>query len=312
MSTGKDLHVKLFELHQGSELIMHLGIGMTLFFPRPFSDVRAAVWDLWQKYLVLVGKEKLTWARLGGGNRSRAVNASTFRTIEAWLTGTKDYGKDCWISIHDGPMDCLGQYSFELEGLGDPGEDEEDVGCLDMRFPIDWLDSDSVHGPALIEQLVSLAAKVPFYCGMAGFVFHRSPYKYDATIGKMAALSKRFEGVEISASHREVYWAAKGLVSVNWITLLGDGLVAKLGGRNALSKKLPTDCEVIPLEHGVAVLSGDIPLLGDKNTGKEELRLWRNVYQVLKPLQFVDTIYEFDPFEFDGERTAEWLQRFDL
>lgn len=310
MNTVKKLHLKLFELSQGSRQIMHLGLGMTLFFPRPFGDVRAAMWDLWQKYLAFVGKEKLTWSRLGGGNRSRVVNASTFRTIEAWLTGTKDYGKDCWISIHDGPMDGLGQYGFELEGLGAPGEDEEDVGCLDMRFPVDWIES--VQGPVLAAQLISLATKVPFYCGTAGFVFHRASHEFDATVGKMAALSKRFEGVEVSASHRERYWAAKGLVSVNWITLLGDGLIAKLGARNALSKKLPVGCEVIPLDHGVAVRSGDLPLLGDKNSGQDELRLWRNVYQVLKPVQFVDTIYEFDPFDFDGKRTAEWLQRLDI
>lgn len=310
MNSSKDLSMKQFELHQGSKLIMHMGLGMTLFFPRPFSNVRDAMWDLWQKYLDLVGKEKLTWARLGGGNRSRVVNAATFRTIEAWMTGSKNYGKDCWISIHDGPMDCLGQYGFELEGLGDPGEGEEAVGCLDMFFPVEWLDS--VRGPVLAEQLVTLAEKVPFYCGMAGFVFHRSPHKYGSTIGKIAALSKRFEGVEISASHRESYWAAKGLVSINWITLLGDGLVAKLDGRSALSNRLPVGCEVSTLEHGIALRLGDVPLLGDKNTGKDELGLWRDVYQVLKPIQFVDTNYKFDPFEFDGDRTAEWLQRFNL
>lgn len=310
MNTSKDPRVKLFEVNQDSELIMHLGLGLTLFFPRPFSDVRAAIWDLWQKYLLLVGKENFTWARLGGGNRSRAVNASTFRTIEAWLTGTKDYGKNCWISIHDGPMDGLGQYGFKLEGLGCPGEDEVDVNCLDMRFPINWLDS--VPGPALAEQLVSLVEKVPFYSGVAGFVFHHSPHMYSDTIGKMAALSKRFEGVEVSATNREKYWASKGLVSVNWITLLGDGLVAKLGGHNALPKKLPIDCKVVNLEHGVAVRSGDAPLLGDKNAGKDELKLWRNVYHVLKPLQFVEIIRGFDPFKFNGERTKEWLQRLEL
>lgn len=310
MNTDKYLPKNLFELHQGEELIMQLGLGLTIFFPRPFCDVRDVMWDLWQKFIVMVGKEKLTWARLGGGNRSREVNASTFRTIESWLTGKKDYGKNCWISIHNGPMDCLGKYSFELEGLGNPGEDEEDVGYLDMRFPVELLDS--MNGPSLAEQLVSLVAKLPFYSGVGGFVFHRSPYKFDASIGKMAALSMRFEGVEISASHREAYWAARGLVSVNWITLLGDGLVSKLGGHNVLSKKLPVGCDVYSLDHGVAVRSGDLPLLGDKNTGKDELKLWRNVYQVLKPIQFVDSIYEFDPFEFDGERTAEWLQRFGL
>jgi hypothetical protein len=307
MKTAEKLPTKDFELYQGSELIMRLGLGMTLFVPRPFSTVREPMWGLWQDFLRLVGKEKLTWARLGGGNRSRAVTASTFRTIEAWLTGKKDYGKDCWISIHDGPMDCLGQYGFELEGLGEPVEDEEDVGFVDMGFPVEMLDT--LGGPALADRLIALAAQVPFYCGVAGYIFSRSSYKFDAVIRQMAGLSRRFEGVEITASDREQYWAGKGLVSVNWVTFIGDPYLAELGGIKGLTEKLPAGCVVTPLAHGVAVRAGDVPLLGDKNTGKDELELWRKVYKVLKPVQFVDPIYEFDPFVFDGDRTAEWLQR---
>jgi hypothetical protein len=307
MTTTK-LPLKDFELYQGKELIMRLGIGLTLFLPRPFANIRHTIWDVWQKYVALVGKERLTWARLGGGNRSRLVNPSTFRTIESWLTGTRDHGKHCWISIHDGLMDSLGQYSFVLEGFGEAGEDDEDVGSLEMYFPAEWLDS--IDGIALAERFESLAAKVPFYCGMAGFCFHRSPFKYEATIAQMAALSKRFLGVEVTASHKEQYWASKGLVSMNWMTFLGEALVAKLGGGKALIAKLPPGSVGKILDKGIAIRSGDVPLVGDKNKGRDELGLWRRVYKVLRPIQFVDSSYEFHPFLFDGEQTAEWLQRF--
>src|SRR4051794_29200871 len=100
---------KAFDLFEDDEQIMRLGLGMTLFFPRPFEAARTGVWELWQRYVAFVGKDKFTWARLGGGNRSRAVSTPVFRTIESWLTGQKDYGNTCWVSIHDGPMDCLGQ-----------------------------------------------------------------------------------------------------------------------------------------------------------------------------------------------------------
>jgi hypothetical protein len=307
MTSIKDLPLKLFEVREGNELIMRLGLGLTLFLPRPFEAAREGVWDLWRQFLDLAGKDRFQWARLGGGNRSRAVNPSVYRTIEAWLTGKKDYGKDCWISIHDGPMDCLGEYGFVLEGLGPGSEEDEDIGSLDLTFPVGLLDT--LGGPGLAGRVVALAAKVAFLSGTAGFIFQRSPYKYNATVGKMAALSQRFEGVEVTASQKEQYWAGKGLVSVNWITFVGDGYVTRLGGREALAAALPAACTATPLDHGVAIRAGDLPLLGDRNTGKDELRLWRQVYKVLRPAQFVDSIYEFDPFAFDGTRTAEWLQR---
>ena len=296
-----------FEVHEGSELIMRLGIGLTVFLPTPFEDVRQDIWQLWQKYVDMVGKDTFTWARLGGGNRSRNVNASVFKTIEAWLTGTKSYGKDCWISINDGPMDCLGRNSFELEGLRKSTGTNQKSGHLDIGFPLNLLQERG--GPALADALVSLVEDTRFLCGTAGFIFHRSPYKFNATIGKMAALSRRFEGVEVTASAREHYWAQKGLVTVNWITLLGSQLVDQSGGVEKLSKQLASGVRVISLEHGLAIQSGKEPLLGDRNSGKDELGLLRKTYRVLKPLQFVDPVYEFDPFEFDGERTAEWLQR---
>lgn len=297
-----------FVLHQGDEQILQLGVGLTIFLPRPFDEVRDAVFDMWTQYLNFVGKDKFTWARLGGGNRSRAANKAVFTTINDWLTGKKPYGKHCWISIHSGPKDELGDYGFELEGLGEANELSENVGFVDLSFPLSVVAAD----PQAFSELVnSLCQKVPFYCGTAGFVFQRSPFKFSATISKVAALSNRYQGIEIRASEREAYWAAKGLVSVNWITLLGQDLADQLGGKASITKKLPKGCTVTQLDHGISIRAGDQPLIGDKNSGNDELALWRQVYKVLKPAQFVDPVYEFDPFEFDGERTIDWLTRLD-
>lgn len=54
----------------GDERVMKLGIGLTLYFKRPFADVREGLGAFWLTYRHAVG-ERFTWARLGGGNRSR-------------------------------------------------------------------------------------------------------------------------------------------------------------------------------------------------------------------------------------------------
>lgn len=255
----------------------------------------------------MAGKNHFTWARLGGGNKSRVVNGSVYNTIEAWLTGKKSYGKNCWISIHDGEMDCMGNFGFDLFGYGEGNEEDEDVGYLDLTLPLTFLEGDA--GKKLASIFTDLVDEVNFLCGTAGFIFQRSPYKFNATIGSMISLGSRFEGVEITAGEKENYWAGKGLVSINWITFVGKENIARAGGLASFKKLIPATTKIIPLQHGVALQTGDSPLLGDRNRHKNELDDWRTLYRAIKPLQHVDTDYEFDPFKCDGQRTAKWLER---
>jgi hypothetical protein len=293
-----------FEMVQNDELIMRLGFGLTIFLPKPFNAIHPTLGELWRKYVATVGEKTFSWARLGGGNRSRKAAPAVFRTIEAWLSGEKDYGGDCWISIHDGPFDCIGQNSFKLEGLDRGGED---VGSLEIEFPFSVIES---KGPDdLFDLIANLVDGVPFLTGMAGYSFHHSPYKLRRVVGRMEELSRRFEGVEVIANERMCYWAGKGLTTVNWITLIGNGYVDRLGGRERLVKQLPAECVVRGLNHGLAIRAGDRPLLGDKNKGTDELELWRRVYRTVRSAQFVDPMYEFDRDEFNGQQTSTWLQR---
>ena len=128
----------------------------------------------------------------------------------------------------------------------------------------------------------------------------------------MQKLSKRFEGVEISANERLCYNATEGLTTVNWITLIGNEFLKKLGTVEVISLQLPSSCSITVQKHGIAIRTGDYPLLGDKNSGKDELADLKKVYSIVQPIQSVDPDYEFHPFEFDGERTAKWLRRFEI
>ena len=308
MSIVEKLPLEAFEFHQGDELIMHLGIGLTLYFPRPFKVVKSSILSLWKEYLSVVPPQTFTWARLGGGNRSRQASSAVFKTIDAWLSGTKDYGTTCWISLHDGSFDCLGEYSFILTGPEESKDEfDEEAGFVDIVFPVRLLDE--LGAEHLADIFLKLSAHVPFYCGVAGYVFHRSPYKFNATLERMGALAKRFEGVEISASERLCYLAPRGLTTVNWLTFIGMDHLSRLGRQATLNERLKALSKVINLPHGVAIKTGEMPLLGDRNTGCDELSDLRKVYHVLQPAQFVDPAYAFHDLRFDGDQTVEWLTR---
>ena len=308
MSSVENIPLDAFRVYQGKEEIMHLGVGMTLYFPRPFRAIGLNVLSLWRKYLAIVPEKTFTWARLGGGNRSRQAVPAVFKTIESWFSGAKYAGDICWVSLHDGCFDCLGEYSFMLTGYGDPKDEfDEEAGFLDIVFPVRVLDE--LGGPKLAEMFIDLASCLPFYCGVAGYVFHRSPYKFNATLESMKALAKRFEGVEIAASERLCYLAARGLTTINWLTFIGEDHLVNLGGRSVLTERLKSLSIVIDMPYGVAVKTGDDPILGDRNSGRDELMGLRKLYGILSPAQFFDSSYAFHDLRFDGDSTVEWLTR---
>lgn len=287
--------------------LMQLSLGMRLFFKGPFSDVRAGVGQLWRRYLDLVGKETLAWARLGGGNRSRKVDASVFKTIEAWLAGTKDYGDSCWISVHDGPMDRIARHSFMVTGRDRQLHWEKEASFVELNLPLDMpLTQDSA---ALARELMHLAEPTAFHDGVAGLAFHRSPYKFNATISRMGQLGMRYQGIEIAAAERLAYLAVHGLPTVNWITFLGSELLASIGGPQGLADQLSPESVIVPLPHGVAVQSGPDPVLGDRNEPDDGLSALRNTYLALRPLQFVNPRIPFSEGSFNSDQTLKWLTR---
>jgi hypothetical protein len=288
---------------------MRLGLGLSLFLPRPFEIAREGVHEIWKEYLTAIGATKLTWARLGGGNRSRKASDVVLKTIDSWLGGDKDFGEDCYISIHDGVMDELGTTGFYLEGYGAPDPDANDVGFLEIYLPLGLLDTRS--GDELARIFSGMVDATPFMCGVAGFVFHHTPYQYDAVTARMAALSARFRGVEVIQNSRMCYWPKRGVTSVNWLTFVADHYLEKIGGRDAVHKSLRRGFQVRDLASGVGIRAGDLPLIGDANAGNDGLDAWRAVYRLLKPVMFNSPTAFFDADVFDTQRTRVWLTRLD-
>jgi hypothetical protein len=307
MSSLDPERVEEFRLEEHGVRLMQLSFGMRLFFKGPFSDVREGVGELWRRYLNLVGKDTLTWARLGGGNRSRKVDTSVFKTIEAWLGGTKHYGDDCWISVHNGPMDGIESHSFRVTGRDRQLDWEQEASYVELNLPLDFpATADPV---ALARTLIHLAEPTAFHDGVAGFAFHRSPYEFNATVKRMGQLGMRYQGVEIAAAQRLAYLAVHGLPTVNWITFLGKELLQRVGGPEALAAMLPPTSAITSLPHGVAVQSGAQPVLGDRNESDDGLQALRKTYGVLRPLQFVDSEIPFSGLSFNSAQTQKWLTR---
>lgn len=308
MTQLSKLDIDAFNISQGSEPIMKLGLGLTLYFPRPFQNILPSLHAFWADYLSFVPPDTFTWARLGGGNRSRPATQSTFSTIDGWLSGRLDPGSTCWISLSDGELDCMGAYGFHMTAEGAiKSEYDEEAGYVDLAFPLSVIDQFGLT--AFADRLIQLASHLPFYAGVAGYSFQRSPYKLDALLEPIRTLSRRFAGVEITAAERFAYLAERGIPTVNWLTFVGQTHLKKVGGIAALATALEGKSEVRPLPAGTVVISGEGPTLGDVNSPTTDLEPLRTAYAALRGAQFVDERYAIDDLDFPGNETTAWLTR---
>jgi Protein of unknown function (DUF3396) len=117
---------------------------------------------------------------------------------------------------------------------------------------------------------------------------------------------KRFPGLSDGETFLFYEEVLQGIYGVNWLTLLGEQLTQRKGGKTAIAKTLGKDIKVHSLGKGVCIQAGDSPKLGDMKQG-DDLPLYRKVGQFLKDLRIP---VEFDLFPRHKDTDA-WLARFD-
>jgi len=105
--------------------------------------------------------------------------------------------------------------------------------------------------------------------------------------------------------------ADRGVVVVNWLTLLGGKLTTELGGAKNLAKTAPKGVSVLPLgPGGVLIRAGEAPQIGDANR-HELLPLYHAVGKLVSPRRAPDDALETISIEgMKGETKNDWLRRF--
>jgi hypothetical protein len=125
----------------------------------------------------------------------------------------------------------------------------------------------------------------------------------------MGVLARRYPAIDLSEVPLTLMALATGIKRMNWITLVGAETMAEKG----MSVAELTDLESYALPHGVAIVAGGRPLLGDVNR-QEDLGAYHRVGHVVARLRSTD----HGPFVCDqqgdpqDDRTDEWLGYFDV
>jgi hypothetical protein len=185
------------------------------------------------------------------------------------------------------------------------------MGFLSVAFPFSFLEQ---QPPGWYFQWIRSACERlrPLH-GYAGFGLATSIDAAEASgaLKLMYPYAARFPGLEIDDPVKLLFYLENGIKGVNWLTIVDDSLLERIGGRDEVRESFSDLITVHEYGGGLIVQAGPVPQLGDLETGFVPQR-YREAYRVLKPLQaehptkLIETPKGVDPLEFKDR----WMKRF--
>lgn len=285
--------------------------GFTVFVRGPLRAHADALEDLWTRVQAGLLRKRFTEYRPGGEPTWRqlpdATNvkgfAATFGMMEPllghWGVELRDAPK--------GPDAPSGHTVLQVTDLA-PVRGMERLSHLRVLFG-------SETPVATMTALGEWASThLPVWWGSAGFVFHHTQGTMFTAHKHMAALAKRYWGVQIQDMTALQWDGLRGMPGINWLTLVGNEFAA--------AKEISLDTLVAQADelkshrvflrrgtHAIVIAAGSKPLQGDINVG-EEMGRYVRVDELLRPLLLTDHTPLWGPFAKPRVLSA-WLRRFE-
>ena len=155
---------------------------------------------------------------------------------------------------------------------------------------------------------------LPLWWGSAGFVFDHTQGTMITAHEQMAALAKRYWGVQMLDMTALQWDGRRGMPGMNWLTLIGNEFAA---AKEASLDALVGDASELKSEgifqrrgtHAIAIAAGSKPLQGDINIG-EDMYAYVRVHQLLRPFLLIEHTPLHGPFA-KAEVLNAWLRRFE-
>jgi hypothetical protein len=239
--------------------------------------------------------------------RMQAVDRNALEMVPSWFSGRRGVptGNLSFYS-HSGPKSQDSKPpAFEM--FCDRTSDVPNA-FFRIVLPVDWIKSDP---QAFLKLAQSALAGFPLLSGYAGYSLYWQ--SLDPEMTAMAAKQykpwlKRHPGFVHGDPMEFAETALFGIVTVDWLTLLGPSFEEKLGGATKIRAVLGPDMTVSPIDKGLVLQAGLLPQIGDINRN-DRLPLYQKVARLLKGLRAPADEAWIEGFT--AEETEEWFARFD-
>jgi Protein of unknown function (DUF3396) len=156
----------------------------------------------------------------------------------------------------------------------------------------------------------TLADRLPFWAGTAGFLFNPVESEWRAAFDQIWAWSRRYWAIEVADTRAGSWDVLGGLLNVNWLTLIGRDLIQMLAKeeRSVRLKQPPAELRVHETMGGAMLQAGPAPLLGDLNRF-EDWSAYSEAARLLEPALIAEPTAFAGMFA-DHVSTLSWTRRF--
>jgi hypothetical protein len=293
------------ELVKDGIRLVALTFGVDLYSNRSLYACPAEVLSTFDAFLRRVPAASLNYYATETMKVHKAVNKRTLGMLETWLK--PEAPRKHYIALElksTASQQAAPDIKYEVWAE----EASQDANVVSIALPVREAQESPEEMLAFVKTLADI---FPFRCGLAGYAFECSRYAKQASETHAWNVSMRHPGIDIVRLPYDAQAVGPdGVKGANWLTLLGDELVAELGGANALRTRLSSDIDILPCNNGIILKAGSSPSTGDVNRG-ETLPLYREVYRLLeRPIVVAaKRSMSFQLVDDFVERTEAWYQR---
>jgi hypothetical protein len=289
--------------------VLRIGLLATLFFENGHQrDVREAVIECFEDYCRITGS-RLRWTTHRRTHRWMPVQTLPGDQRE-WLL---DLDPDvAWQLTYQGGESHEEASDYRFEAVGVPAwESALRLSYLQVCLPLAWYADHDGSFPELVLDFCQRLRPIQGYGGIGVIESYATAIR-QPNEPTVFAMAQRFPGLEVDYPIAHSSHLQAGIKGVNWLTVLGDPWLSKVGGAERLAAELGPEYTLASYGPGVIVQAGAVPQLGDRNRDS-----WPDLYvklaRILRPIRITEHrfFHEYGPARFDDESTRAWLARFD-
>jgi Protein of unknown function (DUF3396). len=228
-------------------------------------------------------------------------------TMSDWLA---KYPEEDWVwqmIFHGGRINKEAN-NYQILGVGDSRR-TFDTSYLYLFMPIDWFDGHTDEDPLTLYLRWAEMLQAEHGSAGIGLIPAEDGIIGGATSRLAAEFSRVFPGAELCNPLSQSITVLEGLLSVNWLNLIDNNYMDKLGGIENICQKLEsTNAKIHPYQGGVIISTGDYPELCEQGQLTVPPKSYQPVAQLLKPIR---TKYKRGFWGCPSENIINWLARFD-
>ena len=299
------------------DVVIRLGLTLTVFFAKGYSaEGRQRIAACFKQFFQLYGEhvkgEQFSgatsgkYAKFRGNVPASAARASTLEPCYALA----------WGMYSESTQGIAPEFFIKTMTSQDLKEDRFGKRSY-LKIALPWRVLATTEGTSEFKNLVDfVCSELHVEHGYAG-LSPVLPYDFDPYLSFEYPLAQQFSGllVDTMAFAHTGELKNHSIKGVNWLTIVGNDLLNKLGGPHKVQQQLHIPgVQVHPYDNGLIVQAGDYPSLGAEDEGLPPLYVAVN--RVFKPIRIADPdqlhYHMPDRESFDKEATLRWYARFDV